>query len=251
MEVIVCIAIISLWWILSLTIFLPFVILLILSKTLRDKWFTFIFTKCENPMNSPEFSRMRKKLFKLLEESLPNQRKVVPLKVLEIGIGEGANLQFYPENSTLTALDMNPYFIQHFNKNRKNYPQVNLDGVVVNYAEDMKEVPSDAFDVVVCTHVLCSVKSIHSVMKEVKRVLKPTGKFLFIEHIVFPKSKVERLVQQFATPLWAIYFNGCYLNRDIPQTVKKAGFRDVHCDVSYLPFLPLFIRLQCFGIATK
>nr|XP_015915012.1 methyltransferase-like protein 7A [Parasteatoda tepidariorum]XP_042903360.1 methyltransferase-like protein 7A [Parasteatoda tepidariorum] len=251
MEAVVYLIFTAIWWMTSLSALLPFVVLLILSKTFRDKWFSFVFSKVCGPLFGPRFASKRKQLFELLEEHLSKSKKSAPLKVLEIGIGAGANLQFYPENSNLTALDMNPSFIQHFNKNRKNYPQVNLDEIIVNYAEDMKDVPSDAFDVVVCTHVLCSVESMDSVMKEVKRVLKPGGKFIFMEHVRFPKTKASYLVQLFAAPLWKIYFNGCCLDRNTADFINKAGFTDVHCEVTYSPTLPLFFRPHISGIATK
>ncbi|XP_042903357.1 thiol S-methyltransferase TMT1A [Parasteatoda tepidariorum] len=249
MEIFIYLILTAIWWVISLSVLLPFLVLLLISETVKDKWLTFIFLKVCGPRFGPKFVPMRKQLFKLLEEHLSKRNKSVPLKMLEIGVGGGANLQFYPENSSLTALDKTPPTL--FDKNRKKFPHVNLDGIVVNYAEDMKEVPSGVFDVVVSMHVLCSVTSVDSVMKEVKRVLKPGGKFLFMEHVAFPKTQASYyIIQLFATPLWAIYFDGCFLNRNITDSIKKAGFRDVHCEHTYIPFLPIFFRPHISGIAT-
>ncbi|XP_042903356.1 thiol S-methyltransferase TMT1B [Parasteatoda tepidariorum] len=251
MEVVAYLAVTTLWWISSLTVLSPFVLLLLLSKTFRNGWFSFFFGKVMGPLCSHKFMAKRKKLFELLEEHLPNRDKSIPLDILEIGIGPGANLQFYPENSNLTALDMNPSFFQIFHNNRKKYPQVKLVRTVLNWAEDMNEVEDSAYDVVISTHVLCSVKNIESVMKEVKRVLKPGGKFLFLEHVAYPENEGGHLAQRFAAPLWAVYCDGCYPNRNTADAIKNAGFSDVQCDVSYSPSLLLFIRPHIIGVATK
>uniref|UniRef100_A0A2L2YE28 Methyltransferase-like protein 7A n=1 Tax=Parasteatoda tepidariorum TaxID=114398 RepID=A0A2L2YE28_PARTP len=200
MEVVAYLAVTTLWWISSLTVLSPFVLLLLLSKTFRNGWFSFFFGKVMGPLCSHKFMAKRKKLFELLEEHLPNRDKSIPLDILEIGIGPGANLQFYPENSNLTALDMNPSFFQIFHNNRKKYPQVKLVRTVLNWAEDMNEVEDSAYDVVISTHVLCSVKNIESVMKEVKRRFNLEESFFSWNMLLTLKMKVVILHKDLLLP---------------------------------------------------
>ncbi|XP_042898376.1 thiol S-methyltransferase TMT1B [Parasteatoda tepidariorum] len=188
---------------------------------------------------------------KPLDERLSDRNRTVPLEILEIGMGAGANLQFYPENSNLTALDINPEFVKVFNKNRKNYPQVNYRRTVLNMAEDMKDVPDSSFDVVINTHVLCSVQSVNDVLKEVKRVLKPGGKYIFLEHVAFPRKEWGYMLQIFVTPIWNIFFDKCWPIRNNEDSIRKAGFSDVYCETKYPPKLLLYFRPQLLGIAIK
>ncbi|XP_055950883.1 thiol S-methyltransferase TMT1B-like [Argiope bruennichi] len=162
-------------WMLSFSWLLPLVIFLKFSKTYRDKWFSWVFCKVAGPLCAPVLGRMRTRAFDILKEHLANRKRGSPLEILEIGIGGVSNLQYYPENSNLTVLDMNESFIKYFEENRKKYPQVTYKKTVIAMAEDMREIDDNSFDVVVCTYVLCSVKSVRSVLKEVKRVLKPYG----------------------------------------------------------------------------
>nr|XP_042903355.1 methyltransferase-like protein 7A [Parasteatoda tepidariorum] len=250
-EVAVYLILSMLLWFLSFSVFLPFVISLVLSKTASHLWFSYFFSKFLMPLFGFMVLSKRRQLFNILKEHLSNRNKAVPLEILEIGIGPGSNLRFYPENSNLTALDVNPSFIEIFNKNKKYYPQISFKRTVLNFGEDMKDINDSSFDVVISTHTLCSVKNVELVIKEVKRVLKTGGKYIFMEHVVFPKNEGGYLIQNLMDPLWPILFGGCHVNRDITGTIKNAGFSDLHHDVSYPVYLPIWFRPHLIGIATK
>ncbi|XP_015909039.1 thiol S-methyltransferase TMT1A [Parasteatoda tepidariorum] len=241
----------SLWWAASLSILLPLVILLLFSQKYNYAWFSFFYSNIVKILFYPQILPLRKKIFRILEENLPGRKKSIPLEILEIGIGPGANLQFYPENSNLTVLDVNPSFLEVFNKNKKNYPQVNYKKTILKPAEDMSEIPDDTFDVVVSTHVLCSVKNVENALKEVKRVLKPNGKYLFLEHVAYPRNQAGYFIQNYVAPIWRLYLAGCNPNRTSAEYIKKAGFKDVHVEVSYLSALMVYFRPNILGIATK
>ncbi|GIX93618.1 methyltransferase-like protein 7B [Caerostris extrusa] len=127
------------------------------------------------PFLKPRLQPGRKTAFEILQEHLPNRKRSTPLEILEIGIGGGANLQYYPENSNLTALDKNETFSKYFEDNKKKFPQVTYKEMVSSMAENMEGIEDSSMDVVVCTFVLCSVQDVKAVIKEVKRVLKATN----------------------------------------------------------------------------
>ncbi|GFY51576.1 methyltransferase-like protein 7A [Trichonephila inaurata madagascariensis] len=155
-----------------------------------------------------ELGSQRKKAFDLLKKDLAERKKKTH-EILEIGIGDGANLQYYPENSSLTALDMNASFEPYLKENLKKYPEIRYRRKVIAMAENMVGVEDSSVDVVVCTYTMCSAKSVPTILKEVKRVLKPGGKFLFLEHVSYPKSDWNYLLQVTVAPLWSTYFCGC------------------------------------------
>ncbi|GFU32688.1 methyltransferase-like protein 7A [Nephila pilipes] len=217
-------------------------------------WFSWFTSKCFFLFYDlvVQLNTVRRDAFELLKEHLSDRKKSTPHDILEIGIADGANLQFYPENSRLTALDKNASFETYLIDNLKKHPQVQYKENVIAMAENMVGVEDSSFDVVVCTLVLCSVDSIRSVLKEVKRVLKPGGKFLFLEHVSYPISDRNYWLQFLTAPLWHIYFCGCNLIRKTGDEIKKSGFSSVEYETNtqsltrseeYLDPLTFFIRI--------
>ncbi|GFY51577.1 methyltransferase-like protein 7A [Trichonephila inaurata madagascariensis] len=189
----------------------------------------------------------RREAFELLKKHLGDRKKKTPHEILEIGIGDGANLEYYPENSSLTALDMNESFEPYLKEHLKNYPEIRYRRKVIAMAENMVGVEDSSIDIVVCTYTLCSVTSIPSVLKEVKRVLKPGGKFLFLEHVSYPKSDWNYLLQVAVAPLWSPYLGGCKVKQRTGEEIRKIGFSNVDMDTTYDEKLLLFSRPQLLG----
>ncbi|GFR20398.1 methyltransferase-like protein 7A [Trichonephila clavata] len=203
------------------------------------------------PNVKKETAAGRIKAFELLKKHLGERKKKTPHEILEFGIGDGANLEYYPENSSLTALDMNESFEPYLKENLKKYPEIRYRRKVIAMAENMVGVEDSSLDVVVCTYTMCSTKSLPSVLKEVKRVLKPGGKFLFLEHVAFPKSDWNYLLQVVVAPLWSTYLGGCNVKQRTGEEIKKSGFSNVDMDTTYDKKIWLFGRPQILGIATK
>ena len=96
--------------------------------------------------------------------------------------------------------------------------------------------------------VLCSVPSVEKALQEIKRVLKPGGKLLFIEHVAASKGQL-RLLQNLLNPLQQAAADGCHLNRNTLKSVQSAGFASVNASNFTVPGLGL-IGPHVAGIAT-
>lgn len=160
--------------------------------------------------------------------------------VLEIGAGTGANLKYYPFNHidqlVLTDLDLSRSI------NGYSYPKTTK---VTTLRADVQRLPfeDDQFDYVVFTLVFCSVPDPVKGLAEIKRVLKPGGKLLFIEHVL-PKHPLMKKIFNHFSPVWERAAHNCHINRETMKTLKKAGFNIV---VSRRFFQGVFVS----GIATS
>ena len=139
------------------------------------------FSKVYNPslatyhVTCRDLKRQHFESMKNLKSSDPELRKKGALRILEIGPGPGYNFEFYPPNSELTVVEVNPFFEDQFFEKQVVHPHIKMDRFVVGFAEDMKGVPDNSIDVVVSTMVLCSVRSVDGALKEVHRVLAPVS----------------------------------------------------------------------------
>ena len=116
----------------------------------------------------------------------------------------------------------------------KRIAQAGLDVDLVGLSPE--EIPLDdaSFDCVVVTYTLCSVPDPVTALKEMRRVLKTGGRFLFCEHGRAPDESVRRW-QDRLTPYWKNIASGCHLNRDIAALISEAGFACRDLQTMYLP----------------
>jgi ubiquinone/menaquinone biosynthesis C-methylase UbiE len=139
--------------------------------------------------------------------------------VLEIGGGTGANLSHYRDAGRVVVSEPDPFMRGRLRRKlgRARVPvEVSESG-----AEDLP-FRDGSFDAVVSTLVLCSVPNQGEALAEVRRVLRPGGRLLFIEH-VRGEGSVAR-VQDRVLPLWSRLFAGCHPNRDTLGSIQAAGF---------------------------
>lgn len=167
--------------------------------------------------------------------------------VLEIGAGTGVNLSYLPENVIWTGIEPNP-FMHRFTHLKARQLERNIQlhaGDAANLGFE-----DNRFDCVLSTLVLCSVYSPPQVLKELKRVLKPGGHFVFIEHVAAPKGTFLRGMQKTIKPAWQLVADGCRPDRDQAKHIQTAGFSTVHIESFNLnvPLSPISPHIMGWGI---
>lgn len=169
-------------------------------------------------------------------------------KILEIGIGTGVNLPYYPESvRNLTAIEpsnaMRPRARKRADETGRNIEWHHGKG---------EEMPFDKgfFDTVVCVDVLCTVADVDAVLGEAYRVLKPKGRLHFLEHGISSEDKIRKR-QIRLNGLSKVIACGCQLTRDIESHIRKSDF--VVDELSQVPAFSgmdgLYTHIR--GIATK
>jgi ubiquinone/menaquinone biosynthesis C-methylase UbiE len=138
--------------------------------------------------------------------------------VLEVGVGTGKNLPFYPKGLDLTAIDLTPGMLK-FARQRA----AELDVEVSLQLGDVQRLdfPDAAFDEVVATFVLCSVPDPVAGLREVARVLKPDGRLLLLEHVRSAYFLVGLLMDAL-NPL-VVRITGANINRRTVENVQRSG----------------------------
>lgn len=141
-------------------------------------------------------------------------------RVLEIGFGTGANLRYYPAAvREITTLDSNPGMQKFW---RREAAALGRDvRCFLGLAESMP-FESHVFDTVVSTLTLCSVDNPARVLMEIRRVLKPHGRFLFLEHGLSPDSEVA-VWQKRLQPINRVVADGCHLARPMESLIRDSG----------------------------
>lgn len=156
-------------------------------------------------------------------------------EVLEIGFGTGANLPYYPKNvKKIVAVDSNAAMRALARKREKA-----LGIEVEHHIEDAARLPfkTGKFDSVVTSWTLCSVREVEKALREIRRVLKPEGKFFFLEHGASPDKRVHRL-QKLLNPVNKTIAGGCQLTRDMAELVRNAGFEMENLQQFYIDKVP-------------
>jgi ubiquinone/menaquinone biosynthesis C-methylase UbiE len=166
--------------------------------------------------------------------------------LVEIGSGAGANLRYLPRELRVIGVEPNPFMHSHFLREARAADRsVQL---VQGYGEALP-FPDASVDAVLSTLVLCSVGDMAGVLGEVLRILKPGGRFLFVEHVAAEEGTVLRRIQRLVRPAWRRIGDGCEPDRTTEKDLLRAGFRMVSIDRFSVP-LPL-VSPHIAGVAEK
>jgi ubiquinone/menaquinone biosynthesis C-methylase UbiE len=166
--------------------------------------------------------------------------------VLEIGGGTGANLGYYGEEvRTLTIVEPEKPMAQRL---QKRITERKPDAKLLRAPAEDLPFNDDSFDTVVSTLVLCTVDDQPRSLRELRRVLRPGGRLLFIEHVRADDPKVARL-QDRMMPINVRFAHGCHCNRPTLDGIRTAGFEVTELEHDTLPHAPRFIRPLIVGVA--
>jgi ubiquinone/menaquinone biosynthesis C-methylase UbiE len=152
-------------------------------------------------------------------------RRVRGPRVLEVGVGTGKNMPFYPKDAQVTAIDLSPAMLQ----------RASAKAAREGYAADLRlmdaqllDFPDGTFDTVVGTFVFCSVPDAVRGLREVRRVTKPGGQILLLEHMRSPNRAVG-FMMDLLNPI-VVRIMGANINRHTVENAIAAGLTILHVD---------------------
>ncbi|KYC34828.1 ubiquinone biosynthesis methyltransferase UbiE [Scytonema hofmannii PCC 7110] len=168
-------------------------------------------------------------------------------EVLEIGFGTGLNLAFYPPHiHKITTVDANPG-MNALAKKRISNSNITVEQLTLS-SENLP-ISNNTFDSVVSTFTLCSIANVEQALQEIYRILKPGGRFFFLEHGLSDKPNIQ-VWQHRLTPIQKVIADGCHLNRNIRELVEEQ-FDEVELKQFTPEKMPDIMAHLYKGIATK
>lgn len=147
--------------------------------------------------------------------------------VVEIGPGTGVNVPYLPDGIHWIGLEPNPH-MHPFLEDAWAGRDVEVD-LRTDPAQDTG-LADASVDAVISTLVLCSVPDLDATLAEIRRILKPGGRFFFIEHVVAEPGTWLRTVQKGIKPVWKPLADGCRPDRNTGAALQRAGFSEVTYD---------------------
>jgi ubiquinone/menaquinone biosynthesis C-methylase UbiE len=153
--------------------------------------------------------------------------------VLEIGPGTGVNFQYLPASvERWIGIEPNPYM----------HPALRARGKMHDVETEFRllstegmAMDDDSVDNVLSTLVLCSVPDPDAVLRDICRILKPGGRFLFMEHVAASRGTRLRRVQGLLRPVWKYFADGCCPDRELGVAIENAGFSEVKIEAFQMP----------------
>ena len=141
--------------------------------------------------------------------------------VVEIGAGAGVNLSYLDPSVQYVAVEPNVHF---HDRVREAARLAGVDAEVRIGVAERLPLPDACADAVVCTLVLCSVDDVRASLAEVRRVLRPGGTFVFLEHVAASRGTWLRRLQRLIRAPWALVADGCRPDRETGHYLEEAGF---------------------------
>lgn len=165
---------------------------------------------------------------------MPYRERVISAaegRVLEVGVGSGVNLPLYPARvREIIGLEPAPRLLA---MSRCVASQVSLPVIFIESSAEAMPLDDCSIDTVVTTWTLCTIPAVLQALYETRRVLRPSGQLLFVEHGLAPDDTVRKW-QGWLTPAWKRIGGGCHLNRPIRAIVERAGFTITRLETGYM-----------------
>jgi SAM-dependent methyltransferase len=200
------------------------------------------------PLNALFFAAIDGYADRLLRAHKQRLFRDLPGTVLELGPGVGANLRYLPAGSRLVAVEPNPAMHAPL-RARAARAGVELD--LHTTGAERIDLPDESVDAVISSLVLCTVPDPGRAVAEVVRVLRPGGRYAFLEHVAAADGTALRNLQRAVRRPWGWFFEGCSCERDLRPVIEDAGFDRTEIAEHRMrgPFLPA--APQIAGVATK
>lgn len=168
-------------------------------------------------------------------------------RVVEIGPGGGVNFPFYDAPAVeWIGVEPNPFAHDRL---RTEAARHRVKATLLQGSAESIPVPDASVDAVVSTLVLCSVTSQAVALAEIRRILRPGGRFVFVEHVAAPRGSLLRRLQRSVRGPWRLAGGGCEPDRETATAIEQAGFTRVHLDRFALP-LPV-VSPHVAGVAER
>jgi len=168
-------------------------------------------------------------------------------RVLELGVGAGSNFQLYDPGRVSSVVGIEPSAVMRARAAAAGRA-AGLEAEVIDAVGECLPFDEAGFDTVVTTYTLCSVASPERVLAEARRVLKPGGTLLFLEHGRAPDAGVHAW-QRRIEPLWKRALGNCHLTRPVTGAIEAAGFRLTHHAAHHVQPLPRWVGWTEWGEA--
>ena len=152
-------------------------------------------------------------------------------RVLEVGIGSGLNLPFYSRSvDQIVGLEPSAKLLDMARKAPgRRLTEIDL----IEGTAEAIPIADHSIDSVVTTWTMCTIPDVERALGEMRRVLRPGGYLLFVEHGRAPEERVSWW-QDHLTPAWSFISGGCHLNRAINRLIEDAGFRIERIETGYM-----------------
>lgn len=141
-------------------------------------------------------------------------------EVLELGVGTGKNIPYYPEGVHVTAVDLSPQMLKHAQRMARRHPEKRV--TLLEMDAQALDLPADTFDDVVATFVFCSVPDPVQGLREALRVTKPGGRLHLLEHMRARAPWLARLMDLLDAPVH--WLTGVHIARRTVRNVREAGW---------------------------
>lgn len=183
------------------------------TEKIRKRYdrFAKVYDLMEKPMEALKFSDWRKDAIKELHG-----------KILEVGIGTGKNIEYYPENLDVIGIDFSSKMLEKAKIKAKKF---NREIELIHMDVQNIDFPDNTFDSVYTSCVFCSVPDPIKGLKEIRRVCKQDGKIIMIEHVRSDKKVIGALMDIFNPIVVGSY--GANINRNTVSNIETAGFANI------------------------
>jgi ubiquinone/menaquinone biosynthesis C-methylase UbiE len=166
-------------------------------------------------------------------------------RVLEIGVGTGLSFSHYPQVDELVGVDPSEPMLK---RARRRAAELGREVTLIEAPAEALPFEDDSFDTVVSLAVLCTVGDPSRVLHEIRRVLRPGGRFVFLEHVRSSDPKLAQWQDRLERP-WGWIAGGCHPNRRTLEAIEGAGLEVVELESDDLPDIPRLVRPNVMGVA--